>query len=123
MQPENLESWLAWREGAERPVPGYVEEESHRLRRRIARSIPLPQACPFGCRRSPIATAVNVLRNLEDFCRAKPMSAAGYFVLGRSPSSGESELAQRACGRATSPVTFLSGADRLPACSGSPGKC
>jgi len=24
---ENLESWLAWREAAERPVPGYVEEE------------------------------------------------------------------------------------------------
>ena len=24
---ENLESWLAWRESAERPVPGYVEEE------------------------------------------------------------------------------------------------
>jgi hypothetical protein len=27
MQPENFESWLAWREGAERPVPGSVEEE------------------------------------------------------------------------------------------------
>jgi hypothetical protein len=25
--PENLESWLTWREAAERPVPGYVEEE------------------------------------------------------------------------------------------------
>jgi hypothetical protein len=24
---ENLESWLEWREAAERPVPGYVEEE------------------------------------------------------------------------------------------------
>ena len=24
---ENLESWLAWREAAERPVPGYVEDE------------------------------------------------------------------------------------------------
>jgi len=24
---ENLESWLQWREAAERPVPGYVEEE------------------------------------------------------------------------------------------------
>jgi hypothetical protein len=24
---ENLESWLPWREAAERPVPGYVEEE------------------------------------------------------------------------------------------------
>jgi hypothetical protein len=24
---ENIESWLAWREAAERPVPGYVEEE------------------------------------------------------------------------------------------------
>jgi len=24
---ENLESWLAWREAAERPVPGYVEEK------------------------------------------------------------------------------------------------
>jgi hypothetical protein len=24
---ENLESWLAWREAAERPVPGYVEQE------------------------------------------------------------------------------------------------
>ncbi len=24
---ENVESWLAWREAAERPVPGYVEEE------------------------------------------------------------------------------------------------
>jgi hypothetical protein len=26
-RPENLESWLASREAAERPVPGYVEEE------------------------------------------------------------------------------------------------
>ena len=26
---ENLESWLAWREAAERPVPGYVEVELH----------------------------------------------------------------------------------------------
>jgi hypothetical protein len=25
--PENLESWLAWREAAGRPVPGYVDEE------------------------------------------------------------------------------------------------
>ncbi len=24
---ENLESWLKWREAAERPVPGYVEDE------------------------------------------------------------------------------------------------
>jgi len=24
---ENLESWLEWREAAERPVPGYIEEE------------------------------------------------------------------------------------------------
>ncbi|MEX0689425.1 MAG: hypothetical protein WD072_12275, partial [Pirellulales bacterium] len=24
---ENLESWLAWREAAERPVPAYVEDE------------------------------------------------------------------------------------------------
>jgi len=24
---ENLESWLEWREAAERPVPGYVEDE------------------------------------------------------------------------------------------------
>jgi hypothetical protein len=24
---ENLEGWLGWREAAERPVPGYVEEE------------------------------------------------------------------------------------------------
>jgi hypothetical protein len=24
---ENLENWLVWREAAERPVPGYVEEE------------------------------------------------------------------------------------------------
>ena len=24
---ENLESWLAWRDAAERPVPGYVEDE------------------------------------------------------------------------------------------------
>jgi hypothetical protein len=24
---ENLEGWLAWREAAERPVPGYVEDE------------------------------------------------------------------------------------------------
>jgi hypothetical protein len=24
---ENLESWLAWREAGERPVPGYVENE------------------------------------------------------------------------------------------------
>ena len=24
---ENLESWLEWREAAERPVPGHVEEE------------------------------------------------------------------------------------------------
>ena len=27
MISENLESWLEWREAAERPVPGYVEEE------------------------------------------------------------------------------------------------
>jgi hypothetical protein len=26
-RPVNLESWLAWREAAERPVPGYVEDE------------------------------------------------------------------------------------------------
>ena len=24
---ENLESWLEWREAAERPVPAYVEDE------------------------------------------------------------------------------------------------
>ncbi|NBX29629.1 hypothetical protein EBR04_04135 [bacterium] len=27
MVSENLESWLAWREASERPVPRYVEEE------------------------------------------------------------------------------------------------
>jgi len=27
---ENLESWLAWREAPERPVPGYVEDELRR---------------------------------------------------------------------------------------------
>ena len=27
MVSENLESWLEWREAAERPVPGYVEDE------------------------------------------------------------------------------------------------
>jgi hypothetical protein len=26
-EPENLESWLTWREAGERPAPGYVEDE------------------------------------------------------------------------------------------------
>ena len=71
---ENLESWLEWRDQAERPVPGYVEEELRGYLEYLADHV-IP---PVPVRQ----WVISVPKRLQGFLADRPAAVAALGTAG-----------------------------------------